>query len=66
MTNADRIRQMTDEELAAFFNKETLGIKGVCRFPCEIYDITGSCFADKCFDAFLKWLKQEAKEDAET
>ena len=63
MTNGERIRNMTDDELAAFFNKETLGIKDVCRFPCEIHDITGRCFADKCFDAFLKWLKQEAQED---
>ena len=65
MTNGDKLRQMTDEEIAAFFNKETLGIKYVCRFPCEIYDFTGGCFADKCFDAFLKWLKQEVTENDE-
>ena len=61
-TNADKIRQMTDEELAAFFNKKTLGLTSVCDVPCEIYDVTGHCFVSECYDAFLKWLKHEADE----
>lgn len=59
-TNADMIRNMSDEEMAAFFNKETLGLTSVCEVPCEIYDVTGHCFVSECYDAFLKWLKQEA------
>ena len=60
MTNGERIRQMTDEELAKFLNKKTLGLTSVCKVPCEIYDVTGHCFVSECYDAFLKWLKQEA------
>lgn len=49
MTNADRIRQMTDEELADFLD----------GFLC--YQV-GECRADDidCQECCLKWLKQEA------
>lgn len=63
MTNADKIRQMTDEELAVFFNTKTLGLTSVCDVPCEIYDATGHCFVGECYDAFLKWLKQEVSDN---
>ena len=48
LSNADRIRTMSDEELADF-----LGGKGCldCKNECE---------GAKCESCWLKWLKQEA------
>lgn len=55
LTNADRIRQMTDEELCDFLD----------GFLC--YEI-GYCRAEEveCRDCKMEWLKQEAKDDAES
>ena len=51
MTNADRIRQMTDEELAKFLTYEDICAHEKCGFySCE-----------KCA---LKWLRKEVSEDA--
>ena len=56
ITNADRIRVMTDEELAAFL--------------CNQQDVTGCsmCVAiDFCHyghTGMIDWLKQEAKDEA--
>ena len=53
MTNGDRIRQMTDEELLAF----------LIQFDrCIVYQI--SCTYDyPCIEGVRIWLKQEAKDD---
>lgn len=55
MTNADRIRRMTDEELAEFIDK------------CEAVGYNDSSIArDKNNDELmnmLDWLKQPAEED---
>jgi hypothetical protein len=53
-SNADRIRQMTDEELCDFLD----------GFLCYEIDC---CRAEdiECRDCKMKWLKEEAKEDAE-
>lgn len=53
MTNGDRIRAMTDEELADFLD----------GFLC--YQV-GECRAEDidCQECRLKWLKQEVSEDA--
>ena len=52
-TNADRIRAMTDEELARLFADENCGY-------CRIHDF---CFAKgcqiDCEDVWLDWLKEE-------
>lgn len=52
-TNADRIRAMTDEELAGLF------ADGNCGY-CRIHDF---CFAKgcqiDCEDMWLDWLKEE-------
>lgn len=61
MTNADKIRAMTDEELAQYR----------ADILCEILDKLN----DKCYEKFkysreqfvkgyLDWLKQEVKENA--
>lgn len=55
LTNADRIRQMTDEELADKLTDKC----AVCAYhnaECE----TEFCF---CGEGVLKWLKQEVSED---
>lgn len=53
-TNADRIRNMTDEELAKFFDSEA------CLFPwCDM-----SCTESiSCRPCVMKWLKQECADD---
>ena len=51
MTNADRIRAMSDEELAAIL----CGDGWNCP-PCECKN------EDDCLDCWLEWLEQEAQE----
>lgn len=53
LTNGDRIRQMTDEELAEHIND----------YICD----HAECRADiKCSECKMQWLKQEVSEDAGT
>lgn len=52
-TNADRIRAMTDEELAKFF------ADNLCELFCN--GGVSSCNAD-CYIHALKWLRQEVAE----
>ena len=57
MTNADRIRAMSDEELAKF-------IATPCQ--CEVSpkrDGFRECGNDLCLQYLLKWLQQPAEED---
>lgn len=59
MTNGDRIRAMTDEELAKMGDRWC-----DCNFDnCPVYDICFSSERLSCYDTFLNWLK--AEEDAE-
>ena len=51
-TNADRIRAMTDEELALFLNK--------CSSDASIILQTGYSKPSKTVFAWLDWLRQEA------
>ena len=53
-TNADRIRAMSDEELADVIAN---GVSCVLSAP--------HCMDDDCTYCILKWLKQPTKEDAE-
>ena len=54
-TNADRIRNMTDEELAKFFDCEA------CLFPwCDMS--CGDVEEIPCRKCIFKWLKQEYAE----
>ena len=56
ITNADRIRAMTDEELAKYICKTQYREGDVCP-P------THNCAVDKsCENCWLDWLKQEARE----
>jgi hypothetical protein len=64
-TNADRIRQMTVEELAAFI--DIYDIEDICKTRCAK---TGEarercmCYGEQCVNNILQWLKQEVSEDA--
>ena len=71
MTNADRIRAMSDEALADFFFESPEIEFTVCEYcqyfgghtsdtPCK-HDM-GRCFVSAKNEAFKKWLKQPAEE----
>ena len=53
-TNADRIRAMTDEELANF-------VSLCCGWTCAECPVGRECNGDECFSTWLDWLKQEAQ-----
>jgi len=61
ITNADRIRAMSDEELSEFISRIEIG-----DFGQQVY---GKTFCDmckgqyKCDDCRLWWLQQPVKED---
>jgi hypothetical protein len=57
MTNADRIRAMTDEELAEVFGK---------LVHCGGCPMRGNCKVDNlpCDNVLLDWLQQPAEGDA--
>ena len=61
VTNADRIRAMSDEELSEFISRIEIG-----DFGQQVY---GKTFCDmckgqyKCDDCRLWWLQQPVKED---
>lgn len=57
MTNGDRIRNMTDKEIAEGMSKsETMTFCGYCAYRKE-------CYGNECKDGILKWLEQEASND---
>lgn len=59
MTNAEKLRNMTDEELAAW-----LAPRMLCG-DCPLYateENLKSCWNLDCIKAALEYLKQEAKE----
>lgn len=56
-TNADRIRAMTDEELAEFINDTEYGFidrPGMC-------DVCAQHRIQNCYQCWLDWLRQEEK-----
>lgn len=56
-TNADKIRSMTDEELAKWI-RETSEHNGRNLFDCENIPLERCNYCDKCY---LYWLKTEIK-----
>jgi hypothetical protein len=62
VTNGDKLRNMTDEEL---YRMVTAAGFSRCRF-CDLMDTQGNkCFrngAEQCRSNILAWLKQEARE----
>ena len=59
-TNADKIRAMSDEELAKFLNGRVS-----CVDHCEDFGAgcVYKCAHNNGLEVFNNWLKQEAKED---
>ena len=57
MTNGDRIRQMTDEELAEFLDRTS---------DCQTCSENPSKCHCECFERRLEWLRKEVDEDAGT
>lgn len=55
-TNAQKIRGMSDEELAEFISSIPMCVGKDEDLNCEI---------DVCKECFLKWLQQPAEEDDE-
>ena len=66
ITNADRIRAMSDEELSDIFLRADFckycehEKDGVCNYICAYPNIP---LYDGCKQAALKWLQQPAEED---
>lgn len=54
MTNAQRIRAMSDEEMAEFISSIPMCVGKDEDLNCEI---------DVCKECFLRWLQQPAEED---
>lgn len=52
LTNADRIRSMTDEELAEWLDKHDAYIAGC---------YSGKCGGRDCKHCWLDWLREEAR-----
>ena len=60
MTNADKIRQMSDEELAEFITGAAYDFverPGMC-------DVCDTVTVQHCKGCWLDWLKQEVESDA--
>lgn len=55
-TNADRVRAMTDEELAGFLDDIAKGCDACPKRRYCLYEAE----EHNCREIFLKWLKQEA------
>lgn len=58
-TNADRIRSMTDEELAEFLDRWELGDIDYAKTFCDLCNGQFDCHNDCLVD----WLKQECDEN---
>lgn len=58
MTNADRIRAMSDEELAKFISIQSDDCLCSNNSKCDYH-----CGGDSCLKVLLDWLQQPAEED---
>lgn len=57
-TNADRIRAMSDEELAKFISIQSDDCLCAGNPKCDYH-----CGSDSCLKVLLDWLQQPAEED---
>lgn len=64
MTNGDRIRSMTDEELAGFLNSYEARVCAHCKYDddigCNYGDNDIVCTSDYVHEVFKNWLSLEA------
>ena len=66
ITNADRIRSMSDEEFAEFWLKSCdnpimIYNEDIC-YLCDIYEGSVQCDGEYCKKAIVKWLQSEVEE----
>lgn len=59
-TNADRIRQMSDEEMAAFIENDLIGFPWCNATEEEVDPDSLVCKRWDCVKCAMAWLKQEA------
>lgn len=64
-TNADRIRSMTDDELAGFIRHLDSGLDEICEKQDPARDGSGCKRYDKCHACYRDWLQQPAKMGGE-
>lgn len=62
-TNADRIRSMSDEELAAKISSRCIS-DIVCGGNCKAFATLDKTSQQKCVEIVLDWLQQPAEEEA--
>ena len=64
ITNADRIRAMSDEELAntMYSNPIFIVCDAVCKGDCAAIDTLNDTKEDACKRTILEWLRQPAEE----
>ena len=60
MTNGERIRNMTEDELAHWLNNEASNTCNICIGQKD----KSSCTHYECEECITKWLKQGVIEDA--
>ena len=60
MTNADRIRSMTDEELAEFVENAS-DASTTCEYCIPISYKADGCCTGGCRNGILNWLQEEAE-----
>ena len=61
MTNADRIRAMSDEELVKLHYSGSAHCIASDPTVCDRHDFVGNL--TPCEQCYLKWLQQPAEED---
>lgn len=64
-TNADRIRAMSDEELASEMNQRSISTicDIVCQGDCKAIATLNKTSGEVCKEIIMKWLQQPAEED---
>lgn len=64
MTNADRIRSMTDEELADFMSEHSIEdfCYLICGGDCKAVATFNKTSGQRCREIVANWLKQPYKE----
>ena len=65
MTNADKIRAMSDEELASEMNQRLISTicDIVCQGDCKAIAMLNKTSGEVCKEIIIKWLKKPAEED---
>lgn len=61
MTNADRIRKMSDEELASVLFDSCIESMNLEECPCSGEESDNNKIREKCKKCILEWLQSEAE-----